>query len=146
MRVVIGDDAPLFREGLARLLDAAGGIDVVGQAADGVALLQEVRHHRPDVVVTDMRMPPYGARTGLSVLYSIRQEHPGTAVVLLSATVEPDIAAELAQRDTGQIAYLHKERAGDVPDFISTLRAVAGGARLIDRAFADGSPSNAGRT
>jgi CheY-like chemotaxis protein len=133
MRLVIGDDAALFREGLARLLDASGRLEVVGQAADGAALLSEVRRVRPDLVIADMRMPPLGERTGLAVLDTIRREHPGTAVVLLSARVETAIAAELSRSGARRVGYLHKERVGDVSDFISALRAVAAGGQVLDR-------------
>jgi CheY-like chemotaxis protein len=133
LRLVVGDDAALLREGLVRLLDASPGIEVVGHAGDGEALLEEVRAHRPDLVIADMRMPPEGERAGLVVLDAVRRHHPGTAVVLLSARVEPDIASEIAVSGARGVGYLHKERVGAVTDFISALRAVAAGACVLDR-------------
>jgi CheY-like chemotaxis protein len=137
LRLVVGDDAALLRAGLVRLLDATPGIEVVGHAGDGTSLLAEVRYHRPDLVIADMRMPPEGPRAGLAVLEAVRRDHPGIAVVLLSARVEPDVAADLAESGVRGVGYLHKERVGDVPDFISALRAVAAGACVLDRDTAD---------
>jgi CheY-like chemotaxis protein len=132
LRLVIADDAALVREGLARLLDASPGLEVVGTASDGTSLLAEVRRHRPHLVITDMRMPPQGEYAGLAVLRAIKRQHPGIAVVLLSARVEPHVAADLLEGSEGGVGYLHKDRVGDVQDFISALRMVAGGACVLD--------------
>ena len=94
MRVVIGEDEPLMLEGLALLLDRDGA-EVVGRAADAPELIRKVGAHRPDLVVTDIRMPPGNADDGLQAALRIRAEHPGIALLVLSQHVQRSYATEL---------------------------------------------------
>ena len=94
MRVVIADDAPLIREGVARLL-TENGVEVVDQVGDADAALASVRNLHPDVALVDIRMPPTHTDEGLRVAREIRSRHPGTAVLVLSQHLEPDYAMQL---------------------------------------------------
>ena len=129
-RVVIADDDVLLREGLASLLERSG-LEVVGQSGDGASLLEQVREHRPDLVIVDIRMPPDYATEGLVAAKQIREELPETALVVLSAHVEVEEATELLE--SGQrTGYLLKSRVTDVDDFIETLERVLRGAAVVD--------------
>src|SRR4249919_3229982 len=108
MRVVLADDDVLLREGLAGLLERAG-MSVVGRAGDGPGLLAAVREATPDVVVTDIRMPPAFGTEGLDAAREIRKARPGIAIVLLSAHVDVEHAIELLTSGRG-IGYLLKQR------------------------------------
>jgi DNA-binding NarL/FixJ family response regulator len=130
VRVVLAEDDLLLREGLALLLERSD-FDVVGQAGDGGELLAIVRQTTPDLVVTDIRMPPSNLVEGLDVARIIRGELPDTAVVLLSAYVDIEHAMDLLAGGRG-IGYLLKSRVTDVADFIDTLRRVANGATAVD--------------
>ena len=131
MRVAIADDAVLFREGLARLLEASG-MDVVGRAADASELMSLVEAQKPDIVITDIRMPPAHSTEGLIAAAEIRERHPEVAVLLLSQYVETTHALRLLERGAGRIGYLLKDRVADVRDFIDAVRRVAGGGSAID--------------
>jgi serine/threonine-protein kinase len=96
MRVVVADDAPLIREGVARLL-MENGVDVVDQVGDAGALLTSVRDEQPDVALVDIRMPPTHTDEGLRAAREIRSRHPGTAVLVLSQHLEPDYALRLVE-------------------------------------------------
>ena len=133
MRVVVAEDDVLLREGLASLLNGAG-FDVVGQAGDGPALLSLVREKAPQLVVTDIRMPPTDSTEGLDVARVIREEMPDTAIVVLSAHVLVEHAMDLLANGRG-IGYLLKSRVRDVDDFIDTLHRVAKGASVVDPAL-----------
>jgi DNA-binding NarL/FixJ family response regulator len=128
--VVIADDDVLLREGLASLLDRSG-FEVVGQAADGVELLDLVRSTKPDVAIVDIRMPPRHATEGLEAARIIRQELPDTAIIVLSAHVEVEEAMELLAGGQ-RLGYLLKSRVTDVSEFIATLDRVAAGASVVD--------------
>ena len=118
-RVVLADDDVLLRAGLASLLEGAG-FEVVGQADDGEQLLNLVRAMTPDLVVTDIRMPPTNTSEGLDAARQIRQELPGTAIMVLSAHVAVDDAMDLLAAGD-RIGYLLKSRITDVADFIDSL-------------------------
>ncbi len=133
VRVVVAEDDVLLREGLASLLDRSG-FDVVGQAGDGVQLLGLVRERAPDLVVTDIRMPPTHSTEGLDVARVIREELPGTAILVLSAHVDVDHAMELLASGRS-IGYLLKSRVTDVADFVDTLGRIAKGASVVDPAL-----------
>lgn len=124
-RVVLADDDVLLRAGLASLLEGAG-FDVVGQADDGGQLLDLVRAMTPDLVVTDIRMPPTNTSEGLDAARQIRQELPDTAIMVLSAHVAVDDAMDLLAAGD-RIGYLLKSRVTDVADFIDSLERVARG-------------------
>ena len=130
-RVLLADDSVLFREGLARLL-GENGFAMVGQAGNADALLELVARERPDVVVTDIRMPPTGTTEGLVAAERIRSEHPGVGVVVLSQYVETRHAIALLQRSPQRVGYLLKDRVSDVGEFADSVRRVARGGSAID--------------
>jgi DNA-binding NarL/FixJ family response regulator len=129
-RVVLADDDVLLREGLASLLDRSG-FDVVGQAGNGTELLALTRSARPELAITDIRMPPGHTTEGLQAAKTIREELPGTGVVVLSAHVEVDEAMELLAGGEG-LGYLLKSRVTDVAEFIATVGRIAAGASVVD--------------
>ncbi len=131
MRVVIADDAVLFREGLARVLKGAG-IEVVAQVGDGEHLLARVRADPPDAVVVDIRMPPTHTREGLDAAQSIRAAHPQVGVLVLSQYVEPHHAMQLLEDGSSGVGYLLKDRVGDVGEVVEAVRRVADGGSVID--------------
>ncbi len=118
-RVVLADDDVLLREGLASLLDRSG-FDVVGQAGNGTELLALVRSVHPELAIIDIRMPPAQATEGLQAARVIREELPGTAIIVLSAHVEVDEAMELLAGGE-RLGYLLKSRVTDVTEFIETV-------------------------
>jgi DNA-binding NarL/FixJ family response regulator len=132
-RVVLADDDVLLRAGLASLLEGAG-FEVVGQAGDGEQLLGLVRAMTPDLVVTDIRMPPTNTSEGLDAARQIRQELPDTAIMVLSAHVAVEDAMDLLAAGD-RIGYLLKSRITDVADFIDSLERVARGASVVDPAL-----------
>ena len=131
MRVAIADDAVLFREGLARVLESAG-LDVVGQASNADELLSLVAATLPDVVVTDVRMPPTGTTEGLDAARKIRATHPEVGVLVLSQYVETHQADELLGTGSGRVGYLLKDRVADVGEFTDSVRRVGEGGSVID--------------
>jgi DNA-binding NarL/FixJ family response regulator len=131
VRVVLADDSVLFREGLARVL-ADNGFLVVGQAGDADTLHQVVGQVQPDVVVTDIRMPPTNTNDGLLAAQRIRAEHPGTGVLVLSQYVETRQAIKLLQHAPQRVGYLLKDRVSDIAEFVGTLRHIARGGSAID--------------
>ncbi|MBS1880702.1 MAG: response regulator transcription factor [Actinobacteria bacterium] len=131
MRVVIGEDQALMREGLALLIERDGA-EVVGRAADAPDLLRKVGAHRPDLVVADIRMPPRNADDGLRAALRIRAEHPGVAVLLLSQHVQRSYATELVEQGTVGVGYLLKQRVADAASFNADLRRVAAGGCVLD--------------
>ena len=131
MRVVIGEDSVLLREGVARLLGDAG-FEVVGQAGDADDLLRKVRGHKPDVAVVDIRMPPTHTDDGLRAALEIRRELPQVGVLVLSQYVEEDYAAELLGDGAGSVGYLLKDRVADVERFVDAVRTVADGGSALD--------------
>lgn len=130
IRVVVADDDVLLREGVASLFDRSG-FEVVGQAGDGVELLNVVRSTKPELAIIDIRMPPLHATEGLEAAQVIRQELPDTAIVLLSAHIEVDEAMELLAGGE-RLGYLLKSRVTDVAEFIGTVRTVVAGASVVD--------------
>jgi DNA-binding NarL/FixJ family response regulator len=131
MRVVIAEDSVLLREGLARLL-ADGGFDVVGLAGDGDDLLRKVGAHRPDVAVVDVRMPPSHTDEGLRAALHIRERHPGTGVLVLSAYVEERYAMDLIAEGAQGVGYLLKDRVADVSRFTEAVKRVGEGGSALD--------------
>ncbi|HYZ52316.1 MAG TPA: response regulator transcription factor [Streptosporangiaceae bacterium] len=129
-RVVLAEDDVLLREGLASLLDRSG-FDVVGQAKDGGELLDLVRLAKPELVITDIRMPPAHATEGLQAARVIREELPGTAIIVLSAHAEVDEAMELLSGGE-RLGYLLKSRVTDVAEFIETVGRITAGASVVD--------------
>ncbi|MFF2053226.1 response regulator [Leifsonia sp. NPDC058194] len=131
MRVVIGEDEALLRHGLQLVLEQ-GGFDVVATAADAGALEAAVAQQRPDLVVTDIRMPPTHTDEGLVAAIRIRSAHPGTAVMVLSQHVQRSYAVELLAERSGKVGYLLKQRIADVDTFLDDLRRVAAGGTALD--------------
>ncbi|HUR06080.1 MAG TPA: response regulator transcription factor [Nonomuraea sp.] len=131
MRVVLAEDSVLLREGLVRLLDAAG-MRVVAAVDDAESLLRAAEEHLPDLVVTDVRMPPTHTDEGLRAALVLRREHPGMSVLVLSQYVEERYAARLLASASGGVGYLLKDRVADVTDFIDALRRVAAGGTALD--------------
>jgi DNA-binding NarL/FixJ family response regulator len=129
-RVVLADDDVLLREGLASLLDRSG-FEVAGQAGNGTELLALVRSARPELAIIDIRMPPAQATEGLQAARVIREELPGTAIIVLSAHVEVDEAMELLVGGQG-LGYLLKSRVTDVAEFIETVERITAGASVVD--------------
>jgi DNA-binding NarL/FixJ family response regulator len=129
-RVVLADDDVLLREGLASLLDRSG-FEVVGQAGDAVRLLGLVRSARPELAIIDIRMPPGHGTEGLQAARVIREELPGTAIIVLSAHVEVDQAMELLAGGE-RLGYLLKNRVTDVTEFIETVGRITAGASVVD--------------
>ncbi|MCV7193375.1 response regulator transcription factor [Mycolicibacterium brumae] len=137
MRAVLADDSALFREGAAMVL-AGGGFDVVGTAADAEDLIALVDAESPDVVVTDIRMPPTHTIEGIEAGLRIRREHPGVGVVLLSAHIDTFHAMRLVDGSPSGVGYLLKDRVGDLRAFVADVRTVAAGGTVIDPEVVDG--------
>jgi DNA-binding NarL/FixJ family response regulator len=131
LRVVIAEDAALFREGLARLL-ADRGHQVVAAVGDADGLLDAVARHLPDVVVADVRMPPTHTDEGLRAAIELRRDHPGTGVLVLSQYIEARYAARLLERNPAGVGYLLKDRVADVAEFADALMRVAAGGTALD--------------
>ncbi len=130
MRVVIGEDEVLLREGVAHIL-ASDGFEVLASVSDAVQLEREVNRHVPDLVVTDIRMPPTYTDEGLEAALRIRQAHPSIGVVVVSQHVQRRYATELLDGGGG-FGYLLKQRIADVRTFTSDIRRVAGGGTALD--------------
>jgi DNA-binding NarL/FixJ family response regulator len=131
-RVVVAEDGALLREGLAGLLERFG-MRPVAVVGDAEALIAAVTDHRPDLVLTDIRMPPTFTDEGLRAAVELRRAYPGLAVVALSQYVQHTYAAELLDSGDGRgIGYLLKDRIVDVEEFADTLRRVAAGGTVID--------------
>jgi DNA-binding NarL/FixJ family response regulator len=131
VRAVIAEDSVLLREGLSRLLTEAG-IEIVGQAGDADDLLRKTRAHKPDVVITDIKMPPGQSDEGLRAAHVIRDELPGIGVLVLSQYVEEAYAMELLGDSAEGIGYLLKDRIADVDRFVEAVRRVAEGGSALD--------------
>ena len=131
MRVVIGEDSVLLREGAARILEEAG-IEVAGQAGDAEDLLRKVRAHKPDVAIVDIRMPPDNTDDGLRAAATIRQELPGTGILVLSQYVEEHYAVDLLSAGSEGVGYLLKDRIAEVDRLVDAVRRVAEGGSVLD--------------
>lgn len=131
MRVVIGEDEALLRDGLTLVLQREG-IDVVACAADADEVVAASARTRPDLVLTDLRMPPTRTDDGLRAAQRIRAEQPGTAVVVLSHHVNGQYAAELLGERASAVGYLLKQRIADTAGFCRDLRRVAEGGVALD--------------
>ena len=131
MRVVLGEDLTLLRDGLIRLLTAYG-MEVVAAVESGPELLSALLRHRPDVAVVDVRLPPTFTDEGLRAAIQARAQLPGLPVLVLSQHVEQLYAKELLAGGTGGLGYLLKDRVCDVRGFIEAVRTVAGGGTAMD--------------
>ncbi|HWC85062.1 MAG TPA: response regulator transcription factor [Solirubrobacteraceae bacterium] len=131
LRVVIGEDDVLLREGIARLLIEAG-FDVVAQAGDARDLLRKGLAHRPSVVIADVNMPPGNQDDGLKAAIELRRQRPETGVLVLSQFYEEHYALDLIGERAEGVGYLLKERVGDVESFIDAVTRVAAGGSALD--------------
>ena len=131
MRVIVAEDSTLLREGLVRLL-VDEGHDVIASVGDADALLAAVELDHPDIVVTDVRMPPGNSDEGLRAALTIRSRWPEVAVLVLSQYVENRYAAELISGPGGKVGYLLKDRVAQVDEFLDALDRVAGGGTAFD--------------
>jgi len=131
MRVVVAEDTMLTREGIVRLLEDAG-VEVVGQAEDGDALLRKVAGTRPDIAIADIRMPPTHTDEGLVAAQRIRAEHPEIGVLVLSQYVEPSYAMRLLEEHPEKVGYLLKDRVFDVAVLVDALRRIGDGETVVD--------------
>jgi DNA-binding NarL/FixJ family response regulator len=136
MRVVIADDSPLMREGIATFLRRAG-IEVAALASCAEELLREVDEHEPDVAIIDIRMPPSFTDEGLRAAHEVRARHPGMGIVILSQHVETGTAARLLAENPARLAYLLKDRVGDIHEFAGSLERVAAGGSALDPEVVD---------
>jgi DNA-binding NarL/FixJ family response regulator len=131
VRVVIGEDDVLMREGIARLLVEAG-FDVVSQAGDAEAFLRKALAHRPDVAIVDIQMPPGHGDDGLRAALELRRRLPATGVLVLSHYYEEQYALDLIGETAEGVGYLLKERVGDVEAFRDAVTRVAAGGSALD--------------
>ncbi len=136
LKIVLADDSVLLREGLARLLEETG-FEVAAQSDNAVDLLRHVAMHRPDVAITDIRMPPTQTDEGLRAAQQIREQHPEVGVVVLSQYVEPAYAMELLGESAEGVGYLLKDRVSDFDEFAAAVRRVAEGGSALDPAVVD---------
>ena len=131
MRIVLGEDSLLLREGLARLL-AESGHEVVAQAGDGEDLLRKVAGHKPELAIVDVRMPPTHTDEGIRAALRIRERHPSVTVLVLSEYVESAYAVELFAAGTDGLGYLLKQRVSDLDQFLAAVQRVATGGSALD--------------
>jgi DNA-binding NarL/FixJ family response regulator len=131
MRVVIADDSPLILEGITTFLRRAG-IEVMARVPSAHELLTAVAEHEPDVAIVDIRMPPSYTDEGLRAAHEIRARHPEMGIVILSQHVETGLAARLLAESPQRLAYLLKDRVGDIDEFAETLERVAAGGSALD--------------
>ena len=137
LRVVLAEDSLLMREGIASVLALSDEIELVESCEDYDGLIQAVAEHKPDVVVTDIRMPPTQTDEGIRAAKEIRTSNPDVGVVVLSQYVEPDYAMRLFAEGSNGRAYLLKERVGDVNELAMAIRRVADGDSVVDPKVVD---------
>ncbi|HYM82598.1 MAG TPA: response regulator transcription factor [Candidatus Dormibacteraeota bacterium] len=138
IRIVIADDHYLVREGLRSLLETQAGLEVVAACSDLDSLLRAASDERPDVVVTDIRMPPGDADEGIQAARRLRESDPRVGVVVLSHYSDPSLALALLEGGSAGRAYLLKERLQDVDQLVAAIRAVAAGGSVIDPKVVEG--------
>ena len=137
IRVVLAEDHALFREGVQQLINREDDLDVVGTASDEAELMQLVDDLSPDVVVTDIRMPPTGTDEGVRAATRFSESHPDMGVVVLSQYSSPAYALALLDRGSAGRAYLLKDTVADVGQLVGAIRAVAEGGSMIDPSVVD---------
>jgi len=131
IRVVVGEDQPLLREGIVRVLQDSG-FQVVASAADAAEMVGKVQAYQPDIVVTDIQMPPDRTDDGLRAALEIRASQPTVGVLVLSQFLEDRYAFELVSAGAQGVGYLLKEKVGDLDTFTDAVRRVAGGGSALD--------------
>ena len=138
VRVVMAEDSPLLRAGLAQLLSADAGVELLAVAGDLDELLAAVELHRPDVVLSDVRMPPTGTNEGVRAAELLRASQPGVGVLLLSQYDEPACARRLLEAGASGRGYLLKDRVAEPAQLVAALRTVAEGGSVVDPVVVDG--------
>jgi DNA-binding NarL/FixJ family response regulator len=138
VKVVIADDHYLVREGTRRLLESSGAVEVLAAVENTAALLDAVDRVRPDAVITDIRMPPTHQMEGIEAAHQIRSGHPHVGVLVLSQYVNSLYAFELFRGGTAGLAYLLKDRVGELDELLRALREVATGGSVIDPKVVEG--------
>jgi DNA-binding NarL/FixJ family response regulator len=138
LRVALADDSYLVREGLREVLGGVPELEVVAVCDDTYSLVEAIEQCRPDVVVTDIRMPPFREREGIRVAGELRETHPEIGVVILSQYADPGLALELFQSGSEGRAYLLKERVGERSELVDAIQAVADGRSVVDPKIIDG--------
>ena len=131
MRVVIGEDQALMRHGLTLVLERAG-FEIVANAADAEDVVRKTAAHRPDLLVTDIRMPPTNTDDGLRAAIEVRSRVPGLPVLVLSQYLQRDYAVELLESGDEGVGYLLKQRVADVDRFVADLHRVVAGGTVLD--------------
>jgi DNA-binding NarL/FixJ family response regulator len=137
LRLIIAEDSYLVREGLTQLLGEDPQLDLVAVAEDGHSLLQAIERERPDVVLTDVRMPPFREQDGVHIAAELRETHPEIGVVVLSQYADPAFALELFDSGSEGRAYLLKERVRNRAEIVAAISAVAEGGSVIDPKIVD---------
>jgi DNA-binding NarL/FixJ family response regulator len=138
IRVLLAEDNTLLREGVARLIERADDIELVAAVGDLPTLLDAIDDEKPDVVVTDIRMPPTGTDEGIQVARRLRDERSDTGVVVLSQYAEAAYALALLEGGSEARAYLLKERVSEVDELLGAIREVAAGGSVIDPKVVEG--------
>jgi DNA-binding NarL/FixJ family response regulator len=137
VRVLVAEDNVLLRDGIRRILESADGIELAGLCGTYDELLAAVDGDPPDVVLTDIRMPPTGTDEGIRAAAELRDRHPHVAVVVLSQYVSTQYALALLEAGSAGRGYLLKDRVADVDDLVDAIRTVAGGGSVIDPKVVD---------
>jgi DNA-binding NarL/FixJ family response regulator len=138
LRVVLADDNYIVREGVSALLRDVDEIELVTTVSDSSSLMRAVAEHRPDAVLTDIRMPPTHTTEGIEAAKRIRADYPHIGVVVLSQYADDEYAFELLQNGVAGLGYLLKERVADVDELIRALQEVARGGSALDPKVIDG--------
>jgi DNA-binding NarL/FixJ family response regulator len=136
--LVLADDNYLVREGVRQLIEGQRDFEIAAVCSDLDSLLEAVERDQPDVVLTDIRMPPTGTDEGIRAAERLRQQHPGIGVVILSQYSDPDYALSLLEKGATGRAYLLKERVSDIDQLTNAIREVAHGGSVIDPKVVEG--------
>jgi DNA-binding NarL/FixJ family response regulator len=137
LRVIIAEDSYLVREALQELLAGVPALEIVAVCEDAYSLWEGIERERPDVVLSDIRMPPFQEHEGIQVAARLREAHPDIGVVILSQHADPAYALELFEAGSEGRAYLLKERVGDLDELVAAIEAVAAGRSSIDARIID---------
>jgi DNA-binding NarL/FixJ family response regulator len=132
IKIVVAEDNYLVREALTQLLQSDPALELVAVAEDTRSLTSAIEKERPDVVLTDVFMPPFSGADGIHVAAQLRESHPEMGVVILSQYAEPGYAVELLESGSGGRAYLLKERVGNRAELVAAIQTVASGGSVID--------------
>ncbi len=138
IRVILAEDSFLLREGITRLMESVDDLELVEACADYDSLMKAVEDRQPDVVITDIRMPPTGTDEGIRAAGEIREKWPQIGVVVLSQYSDPAYAVSLFEGGSERRAYLLKERIADLDHLLAALREVAGGGSVVDPKVVEG--------